>query len=142
MSILEKAMRRNGVVVMSTGVIFALAVLPALHGALWFFLQLAYWPMVEVPLDLAAPVGLTVAISGGLTAGLGGALWALGRHVAPVAPEAARRCAIVMGWTWFAVDSTASVLAGAPFNAVLNLLFLALILQAAYAGRPAMKQRA
>ena len=142
MSDLEKAMRRNGVITAGFGVVFALAVLPPFHDVLRLFLQLAYWPMAEVPAELQVPVGVTVAISGGLTAGLGMVLWALGRHVAPIAPEAARRCTIIMGWSWFAVDSTASVLAGAPFNAVLNLIFLALIMQAAYARQPATQMPA
>lgn len=137
MNNLEKTLRRNGLVIAVTGLVFAIAVLPAFHGVLWLFLQLAYWPMAEVPRAMVIPVGLTVGISGGLTTGIGATLWALGRYVAPIAPDAARRCAFMMGWSWFAVDSAASVLAGAPFNVVLNLLFLALILQAAYARQPA-----
>ena len=139
MSHLERSMRRNGAITGAIGVVFALSALPVFHSVLWLFLQLAYWPMVDVPNTIAVPVGLTVAVAGGLTAGLGATLWALGRYVAPISGEAARRCALVMGWSWFTVDSVASVLLGAPFNVVLNLLFLALILQAAYAGRPAEK---
>ena len=137
MSDLEKALRRNGLITAGFGVLFALAVIPALHNVLWLFLQLAYWPMTEVPREIVAPVGVTVAISGGLTVGIGAAMWALGRHVAPIAPDAARSCTLILGWSWFCVDSTASILAGAPFNAVLNLIFLGLILQAAYAKQPA-----
>ncbi len=134
MSQLEIALRRNGVIIAGFGVIFALAVIPAFHSILWYFAQLAYWPLSTVPQGLAAPAGLFLAIGGGLTTGFGVGIWALGTHVAPVAPDAARRCATLMAWGWFSVDSTASVLAGAPMNVVLNLIFLFLILQAARAG--------
>lgn len=55
-------------------------------------------------------------------------VWALGTYVVPVSPIAAAKVAQVTMWTWFCTDSSASVLAGAPFNVVLNLSFLLLIL--------------
>ena len=125
---MERALRRNGWIIGAFGVGFAATAVPPLHGLLHVFLQLAYWPLAEIPKALPAPVGLGVAISGGVTAGLGAALWALGRHVAPVAPEAARAVARRSGWVWFIVDGSASAAVGAPFNIVLNLIFLALIL--------------
>ncbi|MEO1640936.1 MAG: hypothetical protein AAFU41_17000 [Pseudomonadota bacterium] len=137
MSDLEKSLRRNGMIIIVFGFVLALAVIPLFHKALWLFTQLAYWPLTTVPQGLLAPAGVFVAISGGLTTGLGAAMWGLGAHVAPVAPDAARRVAVLMGWSWFSVDSTASVLTGAPMNAVLNLIFLFLILQAARAGKGA-----
>ena len=124
----QTSMRRAGWVLISTGVIFALAALPVFHPLVKIFLQIAYWPFNSLQPNLTVPVPLLVAITGGLTAGLGGMLWALGTHVAAAAPDAATRVTQIAAWVWFCTDSTASVLVGAPFNVVLNLSFLALML--------------
>ncbi|MEL6838321.1 MAG: hypothetical protein AAFP85_03460 [Pseudomonadota bacterium] len=142
MSELQSALRRNGLILVGIGVVFALAVIPAFHPAAWLFLQLAYWPMAEVPAALVPPAGVLVAISAGLTVGIGALMWGIGTHVAPVSAEAARRVTTLTGWSWFAVDSTASVLAGAPMNVALNVIFLFLILQAARAGLAAERSTA
>ncbi len=123
-------LRRNGMIIGAIGVLFMLTVLSPLHVIARVFLQIAYWPMATVPQEIAVPLGLAIAISGGLTAGIGGAMWALGTYVAPVAPDAAAKVTRVMAWCWFCTDSTGSVLTGAPFNVVLNLSFLALMLLA------------
>ncbi len=127
MSPLSQSLRKNGLIIAVIGVLFMLTVLPPLHAVARLFLQLAYWPFSNIPEASAAPVGLLLAISGGLTAGIGAAMWALGTHVAPVAPAAAVRVTRIMALTWFCTDSLGSVMTGAPFNAVLNLTFLALM---------------
>lgn len=124
----QSAMRRAGWVLIATGVFFAFAALPIFHPLVKLFLQIAYWPIHNLPPDLTVPAPLLVAITGGLTAGLGGMLWALGTHVAGTAPDAAAKVTQMSAWVWFCTDSTASVLVGAPFNAVLNLSFLVLML--------------
>lgn len=127
----QSNMRRAGIGLIVFGAVFALAaVIPGLHATLVLFLKLAFWPMATVPSEIAVPLPLLIAISGGLTAGLGGMLWALGTHVAPLSAEAADRVTRMAAWTWFAIDSTGSVLVGAPFNAVLNVGFLVLMLWA------------
>lgn len=124
----QLAMRRAGWVIIATGILFAFAALPIFHPLARYFLQIAYWPVHSVSPDLTLPAPLLVAISGGLTAGLGGMLWALGTHVAGTTPEAATKVTQIAAWCWFCTDSIASVLVGAPLNAVLNLSFLALML--------------
>lgn len=124
----QKAMRRNGLIVAVTGALFAAAVVEVLHPIAWIFLQVAYWPMAAVPADLVLPGPLLLAIGGGLTAGIGMSIWALGTYVAGELPQAAAKVVQVTAWSWFTIDSTFSVVAGAPFNAVLNLGFLALML--------------
>lgn len=124
----QSSMRRAGWVLISAGVFFALAALPALHTLVKFFLQIAYWPFHSLPPNLTVPLPLLVAITGGLTAGLGGMLWALGTHVAGATPDAAAKVTQITAWVWFCTDSAASVLIGAPFNVILNLSFLALML--------------
>ncbi|MEM9342497.1 MAG: hypothetical protein AAGA87_05585 [Pseudomonadota bacterium] len=124
----QQYMRRTGIGIGAVGVFFAVSALPLLHPAAHLFLTLAYWPMQSVPPDLVVPLPVLLAISGGLTAGIGAALWALGTHVSPISPAAAMKVAWLMGWSWFIVDSAGSIAVGAPFNAVLNLAFLAPIL--------------
>ena len=124
----ETSMRRSGWILIAIGTIFALSALPMLHPLTRTFLQIAYWPVNQVPADLVVPIPLLVAISGGLTVGFGGLLWALGTYVAPLSPEAASKVTWVTAWSWFCTDSTISIFVGAPFNAVLNLTFLALML--------------
>ncbi|MEY1555454.1 hypothetical protein AB3Y40_07435 [Yoonia sp. R2331] len=125
---LQIGMRRNGLIVAVIGVLFGLSVLAPLHAVAHIFLQLAYWPMASVPAGQVVPVGVLLAISGGLTVGIGMSIWAVGTYVAGEAPVAAAKVVKITAWSWFAVDSTCSILAGAPFNAVLNLSFLALML--------------
>ncbi len=124
----ERAMRRSGISVAIIGLIFAIVSIPQLHFLMWPFLQLAYWPLAEVPHELMVPTGVMVAITGGLTVGMGMMLWAIATYIMPVAAEAGRKVVRTSAWSWFAVDSTFSILTGAPFNAVLNIAFLALML--------------
>ncbi|MEM8580528.1 MAG: hypothetical protein AAGF50_04945 [Pseudomonadota bacterium] len=124
----QSAMRISGGVLVATGVLFALASLPFLHPIAHIFLQIAYWPIHAVPAELTVPVPLLLVITGGLTVGLGGMQWALGTYVAPVSAVAAAKTAQITAWSWFCADSSGSILVGAPFNVVLNLSFLVLIL--------------
>jgi len=124
----QSTMRTSSIILICIGVFFAIAALPVLHPVVGSFLKIAYWPLNTSPLDTAAPVPLLVAITGGLTAGLGGMLWSLGTYVSPVSPEAVTNVTKITAWFWFCTDSSASILVGAPFNAVLNLSFLLLML--------------
>ncbi len=124
------SMRRAGGILCATGVLFALLALPPLQPIAHLFLKIAYWPVHEVDAVARMPVPqpLLLAICGGLTAGLGGMLWALASHVVPLSPKAAAQVARTAGWTWFCTDSAASVMVGAPVNVALNLVFLGVIL--------------
>lgn len=124
----QSAMRISGGVLVATGAFFALAAFQFLHPVAHIFLQIAYWPIHDVPAELMVPSPLLLVITGGLTVGLGGMQWALGTYVAPVSAAAATKTAQITAWSWFCVDSLGSILVGAPFNVVLNLSFLVLIL--------------
>ncbi len=124
----QSAMRISGGVLAATGALFALAAFQFLHPVAHIFLQIAYWPMHAVPAELMVPLPLLLVITGGLTVGLGGMQWALGTYVAPVSAAAATKTAQIAAWSWFCADSLGSILVGAPFNVVLNLSFLVLIL--------------
>lgn len=124
----QKSMRLSGAALVIIGILFVLTALPALHLFAHFFLTVAYWPLHSVAPDISVPLPLLLAITGGLTAGLGAMQWALGTYVAPLSSDAAGKVAKITAWVWFCTDSTGSVLVGAPFNVVLNLTFLLLIL--------------
>lgn len=124
----QSAMRLSGGILIATGILFALTALPALHFLAHVFLKVVYWPVHSVPSDISVPSPLLLAITGGLTAGLGGMQWALGTYIAPLSCTAATKVAKIAAWVWFCTDSAGSILVGAPVNVLLNLSFLLLIL--------------
>lgn len=124
----QKKMRTNGIIVAALGLALAAAAWTPLYPLAKLFLNLAHWPFSNAP-DIAGPTDrLLFAISGGLTAGIGAMMWTVGNEVMPEAPQAGRKVIMYSALSWFAVDSTFSVVAGSPTNAVLNLIFLALML--------------
>ncbi len=131
----QSAMRLSGAVLMGIGALLVLSALPFLHPVAHIFLQVAYWPIKSVPADLSVPSPLLLAIAGGLTVGLGSMQWALGTYVAPVSAPVAAKVARLTAWAWFCTDSAGSILVGAPFNVVLNLSFLILILATCSPGK-------
>ena len=126
----QKRLRLNGIIIAVTGILFAVAVLTPIYPLGRLFLSLAHWPFFEAPAMLDPTGRLMLAISGGLTAGVGVMMWTVGTEVMPVAPIAGRRVVLNFAVSWFITDSLFSVLAGSPFNAALNLIFLALMLGA------------
>ncbi|MDD9922011.1 MAG: hypothetical protein OXQ92_06990 [Boseongicola sp.] len=107
-----------------TGLIMAIAAIPSLNGILVMFAEIVV-PNLNHELFLATELRLLSAITGGLLSGFGVALFILVRQGLREAPEMSRKIILVSICTWFVIDSTGSVLSGAPLNAVLNLAFLA-----------------
>ena len=64
------------------------------------------------------------AISGGLLIGWGLMLWMLATRLYPKDSELAKQLIVTSVLAWFVVDSTGSILSGAPLNALLNVSFL------------------
>lgn len=124
----QKRLRINGIIVAGLGVALAFAAWAPLYPVAQLFLNLAHWPFFEAPTALDPTGRLMMAIGGGLTAGIGVMMWTVGTEVIPVAPRAGRHVVLYSALAWFVTDSTFSVVAGSPFNAVLNLIFLALML--------------
>lgn len=124
----QKTMRINGVIIAVLGLGLAAATWTSLYPLAKLFLNLAHWPNSGAPAILDPTGRMMLAIGGGLTAGFGAMMWAIGTEVMPVAPNAGRKVILYSALTWFAVDSTFSIVAGSPFNAALNLVFLALML--------------
>jgi hypothetical protein len=57
-------------------------------------------------------------------AGWGVLLWMLSTHLFPIDQALAAKLIIASIITWFVIDSTGSILAGAPLNAAFNVSFL------------------
>lgn len=121
------------------GIPLALAVVPGLAGPANLFFGLA---LLGGETAITEPAGrLVVAILGGVIAGWGTLVWLVADRVYGHDPALAGSILLISASVWFVIDSTASVIAGAPFNAALNVLFAALvfgpILLARRAARPA-----
>ena len=93
------------------------------------FMDLAVLPLDGAQSFAATETRLLMAIVGGLTAGIGAAIWMIARHLYAQNPVVGRKILLTFILIWFVVDSVGSVLSGAWFNAVLNTgLLVAMIL--------------
>ena len=93
------------------------------------FVDLAVLPLDGAQSFAATETRLLMAIVGGLTAGIGAAIWMIARHLYAQNPVVGRKILLTFILIWFVVDSVGSVLSGAWFNAVLNTgLLVAMIL--------------
>lgn len=118
-------LRLAAAIVIAFGALVALAAHPATAGITAFFADLVFWPLDGAP-RLDAPVTrLMCAICGGVLVGWGVLLWHVAAGAIGVAAAQAIRSSVI---AWFVVDSTGSIIAGAPLNALLNVPFLLLFL--------------
>lgn len=124
----QTTLRTNAIIIAAFGVIFAFATLTPIYNLIAIFFDVAHWPFNAAPDALDATGRLMIAIGGGLTVGLAAMTWTIATDVLPAAPDAGRKVIRRAALAWFVTDSTFSVLAGSPVNAVLNLIFLALML--------------
>jgi hypothetical protein len=106
------------------GLVVALAAHPVTAEANGFLVDLVFWPIDTAPTLDAPATRLMSAISGGLMTGWGVMLWQIASQLYPGSPQLARRLILTGVWTWFVIDSTGSVIAGATLNAGLNVGFL------------------
>lgn len=120
----QKVLRLNAEIIIGFGVLFALAAIPAVYGWIAIFFDLAHFPFNRAPEALDPTGRLMIAISGGLTVGLGVMVWTVATEVIPVAAPQGRKVVLYSAVGWFITDSTFSVVAGSPLNVILNLSFL------------------
>jgi hypothetical protein len=107
------------------GLVSAMAAVPAFDAPLRWLVDLAFFPF-DGRQTLGTPEArLLAAIGGGLTVGYGVLLYMIADKVYARDAALGRQIMLAGIWSWFLVDSTASTLAGAPFNVVLNIGFLA-----------------
>ncbi|MCP4318892.1 MAG: hypothetical protein GY789_23575 [Hyphomicrobiales bacterium] len=112
--------------VIGFGVLCLVGTVPAISGPARFMLDRAYWPVNGMPGELTPQARLLWAISGGMLAGWGVLLWQVITHIYAHNPALGRSMILASIGTWFVLDSTGSIAAGAPMNALFNVGFLAL----------------
>lgn len=124
----QQILKVASAVVMLVGLVVALAAHPATAGITNLLADLAFLPFDGAQAVDSASARLLAAISGGVMFGWGVLLWQLSAQVLPKDPALAASLIRTSIVAWFVLDSTFSVVAGAWFNAVMNLAFLALFL--------------
>ena len=124
----QQWMRTGAAAVMATGALLVLGAHPATAGLTRAFTDLVVWPFDGGQTLAASEVRVYTAISGGVLAGWGWALWLLAGEGMARAPDLTRRIWVGSVLVWFAVDSAGSLAARVPLNLVGNLAFLALLL--------------
>lgn len=108
------------------GVLWASGSIPGFAAPAEWAFDFLNWPLDGNPGALTPVAMFMSAIGGGVLAGLGILNWLL---VAPAIEAGERRilnAALASVFTWFVIDSTGSVLAGAAPNVFFNLIILAL----------------
>lgn len=111
-------------IVMGFGVLAGLAALPAAAAPMQILVDLIFWPVDGAPGSWGPEARFASGVGGGVMAGWGVMLWLTATRLYSREPELARTLILTSVGVWFVVDSLASIAAGAPLNAVLNVSFL------------------
>lgn len=117
-----------GALLVVVGAFFAWTTIGPIAGINVLFIDLAVLPIDGAQNYAATETRLLAAIVGGLTAGVGAAIYLIARHVYAKDPDLGRKIILSFVLVWFVVDSLGSVLSGAPFNVVLNFSLLILMI--------------
>lgn len=124
----SKWMQAGSLMVIGFGVLIALGAHSATNVPLVFLADLMIWPIDGVQTGTATEFHLLSGISGGVMIGWGVALFILSGHGIREAPTLSKMIITYSIISWFIVDTTGSLVARAPMNAVGNLGFLAIFL--------------
>jgi len=104
------------------GVMMILAPLvPMFFVAVSAFLDFAFQPLNGLETLSGTTAGLLNAILGGVLLGFGVMIWMVAEHVYRKDVKLGRRLLLAPIVSWFLCDSLGSVIAGAWFNAALNV---------------------
>jgi hypothetical protein len=120
----QKWLETAALIIIVFGLATAAGAHPSLAEPLRLFIDFVIWPVDGAQNLATAETRLLAAICGGIVSGLGVMVWLAASRIYPRNPGVAR--VLILGGitTWFVIDSTGSVLAGAPLNAILNVAFL------------------
>lgn len=114
------------IILIGFGLLCAISAHPSLNFLTRFFTAIALWPFGEVSASIDMETRLLWAILGGSATGWGLMFWLLTTQLFHKDPDTLRPIMLKAVIAWFVIDSTASIMSGAAFNAVLNLSMLAL----------------
>jgi hypothetical protein len=114
------------IVTAATGLATALAALPATAFPMTLLADVILWPFDGANSLAATETRLLAAIGGGVMAGWGLMMLTLVNRLFLTDPALTKGILMTGVVSWFAIDSSASVLAGAPLNILPNVVFLAL----------------
>lgn len=124
----QKGLRLAAGVTMLTGLTLALAAIPAMNLPMRILADMLIWPLDQAQTLGLPETRLALAIGGAVLTGWGLMIWQLAGEPLQRASEPVRAIIRTSVLTWFAVDSLASIAAGAALNVLPNLVFLALFL--------------
>ena len=128
-------------VVIGFGLLTALAAWPPLNLPTLWLIDLMFLPF-DGQQNLNAPeTRVLSAILGGILVGFGVLQWLVVTKLFAREPALARQMMLTSMGVWFVVDCTASVIAGAPFNAVMNVPFLLLFVVPLWRSMPKVALR-
>ena len=124
----QRGLRFAAGVTMGFGLMIALAAQPQLAAPTVMLADILIWPVDGAETGSLPEARLLYAIAGGVLTGWGWMIWLLAGEAMHRQPGLVRSIIRQSLLLWFAVDSTGSVLAGAPLNVLANGAFLALFL--------------
>ena len=111
-------------VTLGFGLLIGAAAIPALQGPVNLMVDLIYFPVDAGQSVDTVSARLFSAITGGLMVGLGVMLWVVATELCPREPALGRRLILLGIGSWYVVDSSMSIAAGAPLNVLFNTGFL------------------
>ncbi|MDJ0918486.1 MAG: hypothetical protein QNJ05_12030 [Woeseiaceae bacterium] len=117
-------LKTGAAITLAFGLLMAAAAVPALQAPTEVLLDLIYFPIDQGQTMERSSARLLSAISGGLMTGLGVILWLVATELCPSNPALGRRLTLLGIGSWYIVDSSMSLAAGAPLNVLLNTGFL------------------
>ncbi|MEP0521392.1 MAG: hypothetical protein ABJO09_15865 [Hyphomicrobiales bacterium] len=113
-------------IIIGFGLLGFLGVWPLFAAPIKMLLDLIFWP-VDANQSLAAPESsLLLAVASGVLVGWGAMMWLIATRLYQTNAELSRTIIMTGITLWFVIDSTGSIIAGAPLNALFNLGFVAL----------------
>jgi hypothetical protein len=115
-------------IVVGFGLLTALAAWPPLNLPTLWLVDLMFLPFDGQQTLNAPEARILCAILGGILVSFGVLQWLVTTQLYSREPDLARQMLWRSMWSWFVVDGTASTIAGAPFNAVMNVPFLLLFI--------------